>query len=515
VKQLQASVLVVGAGPAGLTLACELHRHGVKTLLVERLEKPAIGSKGKGLQPRTLEIFDDLGIVDGVLAAGMTYPKVRSYNNGSCTQESEIYPIQEPSSSLPYPNTIMLPQWKTEALLRERLIELGGAILFETELTQFSESADGISATLMTPRGARRVDAKFIVGADGGHSTVRKALGIPLLGDAPNLRGVLVADVKVEGLERDFWHFWHADNQPTVALCPLPSTDHFQFYAMLPPHSQPEQTLDAVRSFFEGTSLRKDLRLHDLSWISFFKPNVRMAQSYRSGSAFLVGDAAHVHPPTGGQGLNTSVQDAYNLGWKLAAVLNGADPSLLDTYQDERLPIAAGVLQRSEALYRIEVDGDRQAPISRGKSISQLDLNYRNSALSVGAAPGTIQPGDRMADRALRSAGQTQRLFDLMRGPHATVLAVSVPAIPARAGVRVVEVESARADMPEEERLPNLGYVVIRPDGYVGTVTSDPEAVVTYLDRILPEPTPGCSQPSVHSDTVTNASFLAADAASN
>jgi hypothetical protein len=102
-----------------------------------------------------------------------------------------------------------------------------------------------------------------------------------------------------------------------------------------------------------------------------------------------------------------------------------------------------------------------------------------------------------------------------MRGPHATVLAVSVPAIPARAGVRVVEVESARADMPEEERLPNLGYVVIRPDGYVGTVTSDPEAVVTYLDRILPEPTPGCSQPSVHSDTVTNASFLAADAASN
>jgi 2-polyprenyl-6-methoxyphenol hydroxylase-like FAD-dependent oxidoreductase len=509
VKELQASVLVVGAGPAGLTLACELNRRGVKTLLVERLEKPAVGSKGKGLQPRTLEVFDDLGIIDCVLAAGMTYPKVRSYKNGVLVEDRVMYPLLEPSSSFPYPNTIMLPQWRTEALLRDRLIELGGAILFETELTQFSESADGVSATLMTPHGSQLVNAKFIVGADGGHSTVRKALGIPLVGDAPNLNGVLVADIKVEGLERDFWYFWSADNQPTVALCPLPSTDDFQFFAMLPRDSHLEHTLETVRSFLQGTTLRKDLRPHDLGWISFFRPNVRMAQSYRSGSAFLVGDAAHVHPPTGGQGLNTSVQDAYNLGWKLAAALNGADPSLLDTYQDERLPVAADVLQRSEALYRNSGKGRT----SRGKSESQLYLNYRDSALSVGAAPpGTVQPGDRMPDRSLRSGGQTQRLFDLMRGAHATVLAVSVPAIPARPGVRVVEVEAEQADVREEERPPNSGYVVIRPDGYVGTVTSNPDAVVAYLDRIFPR---GGSQRSLHSDTVRNTSSLAVDAASN
>lgn len=504
-KQLQAAVLIVGAGPAGLTLACDLNRRGVKTLLVERLARPVFASKGKGLQPRTLEIFDDLGIIDGVLAAGMTYPKVRSYKNGALVEERVMYPLQEPNSSFPYPNTIMLPQWKTEALLRERLAELGGAVLFETELTQFSESADGISATLTTPHGPQLMNAKFIVGTDGGHSTVRKALGIPLVGDAPNLNGVLVADLKVEGLERDFWCFWSADNQPTVALCPLPSTDDFQFFAMLPRDSQPEHTLETVRSFLQGATLRTDLRPHDLGWISFFRPNVRMAQSYRSGSAFLVGDAAHVHPPTGGQGLNTSVQDAYNLGWKLAAVLNGADSSLLDTYQEERLPIAADVLQRSEALYRNSNDGKTRT--SRGKSESQLYLNYRDNALSVGTASGTLQPGDRMPDRVLRSAGQMQRLFDLMRGPHATVLAVSVPVIPARSGVRVVEVEAERADVPEEERLPNSGYVVIRPDGYVGTVTSDPDAALTYLDRIFPQ---GGSQPSLHSDTVRKVSSFAA-----
>ena len=169
-----------------------------------------------------------------------------------------------------------------------------------------------------------------------------------------------------------------------------------------------------------------------------------MAQRLRAGRIFIAGDAAHVHPPAGGQGLNTSVQDAYNLGWKLAAVLNGAASSLLDSYQEERLPVAAGVLVHSHSLYRGEVEGE-QAGLRRGHNEKQLRLSYRGGSLFAGEGAGSLQPGDRMPDLRLNDdTGETLRLFDLMRGSHATLLVLSAPWFSERPGLRVVEVGVGR-----------------------------------------------------------------------
>lgn len=481
----QTPVLIVGAGPAGLTLACDLLRRGIAPMLIERLPGPATGSKGKGLQPRTLEILDDLGIIDAIVTAGRTYPKVRFYKDGEVIEEREMYVLEPTLPVAPYPNAIMLPQWKTEALLRERLAALGGRIEFATTLTGFAQQRDHVLATIAGAGGTSVVEAQFVVGTDGGRSTVRKVAGIALEGTTPALDGILVADVLVDGLSRDVWHYWTADDQPSVGLCPLPSTEAFQFTALVGAETNPELTLATLQAAIEKKSRRDDVRLHSLGWISLFRPNVRMAGSFREGRVFIAGDAAHVHPPAGGQGLNTSVQDAYNLGWKLAAVLNGAPLDLLDTYQEERQPIAAEVLQRSERLYRTEVKGEETA-FRRGKNEAQLLLNYRGRSLLAGKGRGSLQPGDRMPNLRFRTAGKTRQLFDVLRGPHATILALSAPVIPDSSALRVVELDAHAV----EDGITLLGegqaYVFVRPDGYIGAIESDIAALNNYTARLLP-----------------------------
>ena len=236
----QIPVLIVGAGPAGLTLACDLVRRGIEPRLIERLPELPHGSKGKGLQPRTLEVFDDLGLVDAVLAAGRTYPKLRLYKGGRMVDERPIYAIEPATAAVPYPNTMMLPQWKTAALLRERLVALGGRVDFATTLADFTQDDDGVTATLEGADGTRTVRAQYLVGTDGGRSTVRQLAGLALEGATPSIEGLLVADVLVDGLDRDVWHYWVADEDAAVGLCPLPATQAFQLTAMVGPEARPE-----------------------------------------------------------------------------------------------------------------------------------------------------------------------------------------------------------------------------------------------------------------------------------
>src|SRR5262249_23216835 len=402
-----------------LMLGIEFARRKISFRLIEAAVKPFGGSRGKGLQPRTLEIFDDLGVIDAILAAGSLYPKFRTHFGPFSLRAGSLAPFKQPTESVPYPNLWMLPQAHTEAILRERLSALGGEVEFGKALVRFAQNEYGVEATLST---GEIVKVDFLVGCDGGHSMVRKALGLQFLGKTIDKEPMLVADIEVVGLDRRDWHLWPFSRHGLMSLCPLPHTQLFQLISR-------EKT---VATDLEG-AVREvtGLRVERVAWSSIYRPAVRMVDRYRVGRVLLAGDAAHVHPPAGGQGLNTSVQDAYNLSWKLAYAARGGPEWLLDTYEAERLPIAAAVLGLSKRLHQMR-------SIKRGDATNQLALHYRTSPLSSGITTGSLHPGDRMPDLLLNDG---KRLFDHLRGTHATELVT-----------------------PEGLR------VLIRPDGYIAHI---------------------------------------------
>ena len=393
------SILIVGAGPTGLTLALDLARRGVAFRIIESADLPFSGSRGKGIQPRTLEIFEDLGIIDSILASGGPYPKFRFHFGPFSLRAGSLGSSKEASADIPYPNLWMVPQSRTEEIMRERLRLSGVEVEFGKALVKFEQDGDGVIATLAS---GEMVRASFLVGCDGGHSIVRKGLGVALEGDAVDEKSLLVADVEVAGLDRSDWHIWPLGKGGVVGLCPLPQTPYFQLIAKA----------DAVGGDLEeAVYSATGYRVGRVAWKSVYRPSVRMVDRYRVGRVLLAGDAAHVHPPAGGQGLNTGVQDAYNLGWKIAGCLRGGPDSLLDTYCSERLPVAAAVLGLSKRLHQTK-------SIRRGDATNQLALHYRTSSLSSGDSLGGLSPGDRMPDLPLAEG----RLFERMRGPHATEL---------------------------------------------------------------------------------------------
>jgi 2-polyprenyl-6-methoxyphenol hydroxylase-like FAD-dependent oxidoreductase len=414
----ETTIIIAGAGPTGLTLAVDLARRGVPFRLIEAASQPFKGSRGKGLQPRTLEIFEDLSVVEQVFAAGGVYPKFRPHFGVVSFRAGTLGTNREATESVPYPNLWMVPQARTEAILREKLRELGGEVEFGKAFASVTQEEQGVEVTLGSGEVVR---ASYLVGCDGGRSGVRKALGLRLEGQGLDEKPTLVADVEVDGLDRSDWHLWPFAKGGVIGLCPLPKTSLFQLTGKA----------QVLEGDIEGVvRTATGYRVTRVAWRSIYQPAVRMVDRYRAGRVLLAGDAAHVHPPTGGQGLNTGVQDAYNLGWKLAHVVRGGPESLLDSYEAERLPIAAAVLGLSKRLLQTR-------SIKRGDATNQLALHYRTSSLSLGGSVGGLQAGDRMPDVRLEDGS---RLFEQMRGTHATEL-----------------------ETPE-------GRILIRPDGYIAAI---------------------------------------------
>ena len=355
-------VLICGAGAAGLALAIDLARRSVDFRLIEKAEAPFRGSRGKGLQPRSLEVFEDLGFVDRLFAVGGPYPPTRRYGpNGDYVDEPISDTPSAPTPAEPYRGTLMTPQFLTEALMRERLAELGAAPEFGRELTGFAQDGEGVVAEA----GGETIRARFLVGADGGRSFVRSALGVGFPGKTLGARAI-VADVDLEGLSRDVWHRFGAGGEQ-IMFCPLAGTDLFQVQAGAPLEGDVDLSAEGLTALAVDRT-GHNIAIRSVAWASVYSMNARLADRYRVGRAFLVGDAAHVHPPTGGQGLNTSVQDSYNLGWKLAAALKGAPEPLLDTYEEERRPIAAGMLELSTRLLDEAKQGIRCGAAARRAS---------------------------------------------------------------------------------------------------------------------------------------------------
>jgi 2-polyprenyl-6-methoxyphenol hydroxylase-like FAD-dependent oxidoreductase len=493
-EQVGIDVLICGAGAAGLTLAIDLARRGCLFRIIDQLERPFGGSRGKGIQPRTQEVFEDLGIIDRVVAAGGVYPPIREYRADGGYDEGSLHerPVSF-SDDVPYFIPLMIPQFLTEAVMRERLAELGHHVEFGTRLIDFEQDDGGVSARLASTRGEEVVHARYLIGADGGRSSIRGALGVDFPGETMGVRAI-VADLALHGLDREAWHqFNSGDMKRLVALCPLGGTDLFQLQAPIPPESDPDLSAKGLERMIAERTGRDDIAIGSVSWASAYAMNARLADRYRVGRIFLIGDAAHIHPPTGGQGLNTSVQDAYNLGWKLAAVLAGAPETLLDTYEEERRPVAADMLGLTT---RLLVDAQKGRGMRRGGDTHQLDIGYPESSLSHDGSARTDGPcaGDRMHDAPLSgAAGQPRRLFDLLAGPHWTLLVSARhyrPVPDARDGLRVVTIgeKAELRDASSRLGLIDGGGLLLRPDGYVGATFDDasPDRVEDYLAQVLP-----------------------------
>lgn len=494
-------VLIVGAGPTGLTLACELARRGICFRLIDAAPAPFEGSRGKGVQPRSLEVFDDLGIVADVVAHGRFHLPIR-FHGPDGPRDFDMHEGREPRPDTPYASPLLIPQWRVESLLRDKLTALGGRVEYGIALQTLDDHDDGVTVTTAHADGSlETIEAGWVVGCDGGRSMTRKLAGIAFEGETLDQHRMLVGDVRATGLDREHWHTWRNEDG-FLALAPLPSTDLFQFQASVDPTMQEQPSLTLYQRLVEERTGRGDIRLSEPRWLSLWRANVRMVDRYRAGQVFVAGDAAHVHSPAGGQGMNTGIQDAYNLGWKLAAVLAGADASLLDTYEEERLPVARWILGLSS---RLHFSGtDRALGERRDEETLQLAINYRHGTLAEECRkhPGTVGAGDRAPDASgLHDARGEHRLFDRFRGTHATLLAFGskwghvLARAEASFGDRVRGViidathtqdtagHAARAYDVARDTL-----FIIRPDGHIGMAATaeDAESVLAYLRRLMP-----------------------------
>jgi 2-polyprenyl-6-methoxyphenol hydroxylase-like FAD-dependent oxidoreductase len=487
-------VLICGAGAAGLTLAIDLARRGITFRLIDKMAQPFHGSRGKGIQPRTLEVFEDLGMADRMAALGNPYPPQRLHRDDGSHLDTEIVETRAPDPAEPYGAPLLLPQFLTEQIMRERLLELGHRAEFGITLTGLAQDDEGVVARLSGHHGDVSLRARYLVGADGGRSTVRQLLGIAFPGKTLGVRA-LVADVILRGMSRDAWHrFNEGDMARQIALCPLGGTPFFQVQAPVPLEGEVDLSAAGLDAMVKARTGLPDVEVSAVSWASAYNMNARLADRYRDGRVFLAGDAAHIHPPTGGQGLNTSVQDAYNLGWKLAAVLAGAPAALLDTYENERRPVAAEMLGLSTAL----LDAAKRGDMRRGREVRQLDLGYNGSSLSLqGPLRQGPMPGDRAPDAPVKgAAGQPLRLFNLFAGPHWTLLTRDAdPAVVkqlARPGLHVHrfgikgDLTDTGGHFMNAYGLEQGEAALVRPDGYLAAVFScDDVGTVQAVARLM------------------------------
>jgi 2-polyprenyl-6-methoxyphenol hydroxylase-like FAD-dependent oxidoreductase len=472
-------VLIVGAGPAGTALAIDLARRGVAVRLIDKAPHAFDGSRAKGIQPRTLEVLDDLGALPDILDHGALYPPM-GIHLGPLTVPFRMMAKGRRSPDVPFPDTWLIPQHRTDRALYARFESLGGRVDFGTELVDFIDHGTHITARVTTTDGGEDITARYLVGADGGASRVRKVLGVEFSGSTDEADRILIVDAAVSGgLSRKYWHVWPGLKGRFVGACPLPHSDTFQWMIRLSPDEQPPQDLAQINARIQAHTRNKRLVLRDIQWQSVFRPNIRLA---------------HVHTPAGAQGLNTGIGDAYNLGWKLGQVLAGADDGLLDTYEQERQPIAAGVLGLSTKKYE-GIGKFDPSSMRRGKDEKQLSLTYHGGPLAPLAADrtATLRVGDRAPNAdVVDGHGNRVRLFDAYRGPHFTAIAYGAYAADALAKLdwpadgarlnRVIIDSDSKGDIPggvltdpagqfaEIYGLSRDTLLLIRPDGYIGHI---------------------------------------------
>lgn len=392
-------VLIVGAGPTGLALALTLAKNNIPFRIIEKSLSFHTAQRGAGIQPRTLDIFNYLDVLPDILAKGRDLPLSRFYKlPGGVVPEKTFHmmPPADPTPSIPYNNAVMLAQSSTQAILRAHLEKHGHYVEVGTEFCSLEQHDDKVTANLAKNIAGEKllesVDCRWLVATDGGRSAVRKQLSLTFQGD-PIGQPTVIGEIEVKsGLDQIHWHNWAPPGGVRVGLRPTENDGVFAFLVggaveLAPLVSDRASLLQA----FKKGSDRDDIVFGDIINVAEWRPQVRMVDTFQSNRVFLAGDAAHVHTPAGGQGLNSSIQDAFNLAWKLALVEKGlSDPSLLSTYSEERIPVIIDMLKMTSELFRhVAIANKDEAGLSqailalrtREDHVKQFGVNYRWSSI--------------------------------------------------------------------------------------------------------------------------------------
>jgi 2-polyprenyl-6-methoxyphenol hydroxylase-like FAD-dependent oxidoreductase len=481
------SVLIAGAGPVGLTLANELTRYGIAVRIVDKSAERTDKSKALVLWSRTLELFDHAGYVEPFLAAGMKAHGAQMSNGKDVIASVSLDDIESV-----YPYALMIPQSDTERVLEERLAKQGVKVERTVALESFKEQDSGVDAVLRKASGeSETLTADWLIGCDGAHSTVRHGLGFTFDGTTQPSDWYL-ADGHITGLApQDRIHiFWHKDG--ILAFFPITEGRWRVIADGLAAESghSADPTLQEIQSLItlRGTDA---IVIKDAYWLAAFHINERKVSQYGRGRAFLAGDAAHIHSPAGGQGMNTGMQDAFNLAWKLSLVIGGVcKPALLDSYSVERSAVGDMVLRNASRLTDAAIVRN---PIIQGlrntvvkfalgfpqlgyrvaNLLAELDIGYPKSPLTVAGAhhPSGRKAGERWPDRLPADPGKA-RFTAIGPADAVAALAAKFPKL----------VQAAPASGQTDGRDLSL----VRPDGYVGFAgaASDRAGADAYLQNL-------------------------------
>ena len=492
-------VLIIGAGPTGLTAAVELSRIGIAVRIVDRALEPSTTSRALGVQARTLELLRPRGVTDEMMSLGNRARRTALHADGH-----QIAAIDFSRMDSQFDFILMLAQSETERLLTEQLARQGVKVERGVQFTSLTQRPDGVAVVLCDRDGtSETVEASYVIAADGSHSPVRKSLGLRFTGRSLPQDYVL-GDVHLDGeMAEDQLSIFLARNG-FLAVFPM-GAGRFRFMATDPDGvtgTATEPSLADLQALYDRT-VDVPARLHGLNWSSRFRINSRHMDTLRDGRVFFGGDSAHVHSPAGGQGMNTGIQDMINLAWKLAMVLRGtATAELLDTYESDRLPVIKALVtmtERATAAFNstnplVHAALVRLAPLALSRArvqdkavprLGQIAGSYRDAPISRGGGRlGTLRAGDRVPDVELPGGGRLYDLLDtsvptlLISGPAEQVGAVAAP---------WTDLIAVRGVTLPADVLPGTGWLLVRPDGYLAAAGSatDARRLGRWLQRWL------------------------------
>jgi 2-polyprenyl-6-methoxyphenol hydroxylase-like FAD-dependent oxidoreductase len=513
-------VLVVGAGPTGLMLANQLGRRGVRTMIIDRHNGPSLQTRALGVQARTMEIYSKLSIIDRALELGKRGNGANIWAEGRWMAR---VPLGEAGQRLsPYPFILILGQDDNERIMGDKLRDWGISVQWNTELVGIEQEASHATVTLKQSDGTtREITSAWVAGCDGAHSLVRKLSGITFPG-GPYEHVFFVADTEVIGnmvSDEVNVYLWRRGFH---LFFPMRGENHWRIVGILPPalRDKSDANFEDVIPSVRGEA-GAALSFKACTWFSTYRIQHRSASRFRDRRCFLLGDAAHIHSPVGAQGMNTGLQDAYNLGWKLALVVNGrADAALLDSYEEERIPIARQLLNTTDRAFRLTVSESplagllrtqilariaafamRRGSIQRAafRVVSQIGIHYRESSLSrstEGLSDSAPQAGDRFPWLRLKF-GETDPIEDLFQRLDDTrfnLIVIGQPSPLAEAfdlghllRIHFVPPNSVNDVELALAQIPQPSFYLVRPDGHVGLcgVRLEATSVARYVsDRL-------------------------------
>ena len=494
-------VIIIGAGPTGLALACQFIRYGIDFVIIDKKETTTPYSKAIGVQARTLEIYEQIGLADNLIGLGAVAEKARIVVGGKVRGEASFREFG--SGMSPYPFVLIVEQGKHEALVYDFIKSHGDEVHWQTELQKFTQDDAGVRAVVRTSDGeTRTIEAKFLVGCDGAKSPVRHALGLTFEGSTFE-RMFYVADVDID------WDFGHDGltvmplKRNLLAFFPMSGEKQWRIVGTFPEEfakDEGEVLYEEIEEQIKRDS-GLDLDITAVNWFSTYKVHTRHVDRFSEGRCFLAGDSAHIHTPAGAQGMNTGIQDGYNLAWKLAMVLRGAaGDRLLASYNEERLENAQNLLETTDRLFNLVASPEpllsflrmHVFPYVAGVAfsldavkkflfprVSQIGINYRKHSLSDHDGDGEfdIKAGDRFPYFTVGG----NSVFDRLREPKFHLMSFGdgdgesnngglAPEFDSIVDRHSIRIDSSVAEIFGTDRSFNA---LLRPDNYIATISRD------------------------------------------